>query len=60
MISSSWVVIRMGETGIEPALSMKYLGVIIDRGLPWVEHSRYVVGKISGAAHRVRAVAGRT
>ena len=25
--------IRMGETVIEPAFSMKYLGVIIDRGL---------------------------
>lgn len=43
----------MGETVIEPAFPMKYLRVIIDKDLLWVEHSRYTVGKISGAAHRV-------
>ena len=50
----------MEETVIKPAFSMKFLGVITDRGLLWIEHSRYVAGKISRAAHRIRAVAGTT
>jgi hypothetical protein len=40
--------------------SIKYLGVIIDRGLLWIEYARYVAGKVMAAAHKVRGVAGRT
>jgi hypothetical protein len=40
--------------------SVKYLGVIIDRGLLWIEHTRYVAGKVMVAAHKVHGLAGKT
>jgi hypothetical protein len=40
--------------------SVKYLGVIIDMGLLWIEHTRYVAGKVMAAAHKVRGFAGKT
>jgi hypothetical protein len=32
--------LRMGQKRIDISESMKYLGVIIDRGLLWIEHAR--------------------
>jgi hypothetical protein len=52
--------LRMGNGNIRIEETVKYLGVVIDRGLLWVEHARYVAGKAMAAAHKVRGVAGRT
>jgi hypothetical protein len=52
--------LRMGNGNIRIEEAVKYLGVVIDRGLLWVEHARYVAGKVMAAAHKVRGVAGRT
>lgn len=50
----------LGTSIIEPGNSMLYLGVVIDRKLLWIEHMNHVRGKIAGAGHRIRAVAGKT
>jgi hypothetical protein len=52
--------LRMGQRRIHISESVKYLGVIIDRGLLWIEHTRYVADKVMAAAHKVRGVAGKT
>lgn len=51
--------IRMGETVVRPKFSMKYLGVMLDRKLLWVDQAVYLRGRVTAAAHRVRAVAGK-
>lgn len=52
-------ILKMGEATVLTADSIKYLGIIIDRGLMWIEHVKHVRGRIAAAAHRVRAVAGK-
>jgi hypothetical protein len=52
--------LRMGQRRIHISESVKYLGVIIDRGLLWIEHTRYVADKVMAAARKVRGVAGKT
>lgn len=51
--------VKLGDVVVEPGYSMKYLGVILDRKLLWVEHAAYVRGKIAAAGHRIRAVVGK-
>lgn len=51
--------VRMDGVVVVPQYSMKYLGVCIDRKLLWVDQAVYLRGRVSAAAHRVRAVAGK-
>lgn len=53
-------VVRLGDTIVQTTDIVKYLGVVIDRGMLWIEHANYVRGKIAAAGHRVRTVAGKT
>jgi ribonuclease HI len=39
---------------------MKYLGVIIDRGLSWREHARHAARNVMTTAQKIRGIAGRT
>jgi hypothetical protein len=43
--------LKIGGTTIRTEESMKYLGVIIDRGLSWREHARYAARNIMTTAH---------
>lgn len=52
-------VLKMGDHTVVAADTIKYLGVIIDKGLLWIEHVKHVRGRLAAAAHRVRAVAGK-
>jgi hypothetical protein len=51
--------LRMGQRMIHISESVKYLRVIIDRGLLWIQHTKYVAGKVMAAAHKLRGVAGK-
>jgi hypothetical protein len=42
--------LRMGNGNIRIEEAVKYLGVVIDRGLLWVEHARYVANKLDRVA----------
>lgn len=37
--------LKLGTKEIEPKEQVKYLGVIIDKGLKWKEHTNYAIGK---------------
>jgi hypothetical protein len=42
--------LRMGNGNIRIEKAVKYLGVVIDRGLLWMEHARYVANKLDRVA----------
>lgn len=52
--------IRMDDWIIRPQFSMRYLGVTLDRKFLWVEHAKMVREKVTGIAHRLYLVAGKT
>jgi hypothetical protein len=52
--------LKIGGTTIRTEESMKYLGVIIDRGLSWREHARHAARNIMTSAQKIRGIAGRT
>lgn len=53
-------VIRMDDTKITPSKTLKYLGIILDEKFTWIEHAKYVRGKVLEKAHRLFIVAGKT
>lgn len=52
--------IKMDEIKIPLSKTMKYLGIILDEKFSWIEHAKYVRGKVLGKAHRLYIVAGKT
>jgi hypothetical protein len=44
--------LRMGNGNIRIEKAVKYLGVVIDRGLLWMEHARYVANKLDSCQMR--------
>lgn len=51
--------IVMEEIRIEMSSNMKYLGIIIDKKRNWIDHMKYVRGKVKNISCKFMGVAGR-
>lgn len=51
---------KIAEKAIEMKTHIKYLGVVLDRTGSWVQHARYIRGKVMSMAQRACVLAGKT
>lgn len=52
-------VVALGEVRINTKTSIKYLGIVVDRRRAWLDHTKYIRGKVKSIGGKFLGIAGR-